>query len=305
MVPVMRQLLPVLLLLLVTACRDEARFQLRHPPADFVFGDREMLGLLTEDAIDEASGLAASRLNPGVLWTHNDSGDKPRLFALNAKGVHLGIYELLGAEARDWEDMAVGPGPKPGRHYLYVADCGDNKARWDLKTIYRLPEPRLRPDQPAIESALSGVETIRYRYPDGPRDAETLLVDPATADIYIVSKREQSVHLYRAAYPQNTKAPITLESLGKLPLTDVTAGDVSADASEILLKNYGAVLYWPRLPDQDLGQALLGKPHRLPYYPEPQGESITWHAQGGGYFTVSEERDGIPAMLYFYPRLDP
>jgi hypothetical protein len=305
MVLAMRKYLPILLLILLTGCRDEARFQLRHPPADFEFGDREMLGLLAEDAIDEASGLAASRLNPGVLWTHNDSGDKPRLFALNAKGAHLGIYDLLGAEARDWEDMAIGPGPKPGRHYLYVADCGDNKARHDIKTIYRLPEPRLRPDQIAIESALSGVEAIRFRYPNGPRDAETLLVDPATADIYIVSKREQSVHLYRAAFPQSTSSVITLESLGKLALTDVTAGDVSADANEILIKTYGTVLYWQRLPDQDLGEALLGKPSRLPYYPEPQGESIAWQAEGKGYFTLSEERDGIPAMLYFYPRLEP
>ncbi len=303
----MRRLPPILLLflILVAGCREEARFQLRHPPAEISFGDRELAGLLAEDAIDEASGLAVSRLNPGVLWTHNDSGGKPRLFALNEKGEHLGIYELLGARARDWEDMAVGPGPVPGRHYLYVADCGDNKARYDLKTIYRLPEPRLRPDQPPIKSALSGVEAIRYRYPDGPRDAETLIVDPATADIYIVSKREQSVHLYRAAFPQDTDTVITLELLGRLALHDVTAGDVSADANEVLLKNYGAVFYWQRHPDQDLGSALLEKPRRLPYYPEPQGESIAWRADGKGYFTLSEERDGIPAMLYYYPRLEP
>ncbi len=292
------------LLILSWGCGEEPRFKLRHPPSEFRFGERELAGHLADDRVDEASGLAASRRNPGVLWTHNDSGDKPRLFALDAKGRHLGVYTLLGAEARDWEDIALGPGPEPRLHYLYVADCGDNKARHDVKVIYRLPEPVVRADQAPIESALGGVEAIHFRYPDGPRDAETLMVDPATADLYVISKREQAVRVYRAAFPQLTDAVITLEALGKLPLNGVTAGDISADANEVLVKTYEAVHYWPRLPGQDLGEALQEPPRRLPYYPEPQGEAIAWHPAAGGYYTLSEERESIPAMLYFYPRLE-
>lgn len=243
-------------------------------------------------------------MNPGVLWVHNDSGDSARIFALNDKGRHLGVYELLGAEALDWEDIALGPGPEPGRHYLYIGDCGDNQALRDLKTIYRLPEPVVRADQEPIESALTGVEAIRYRYPDGPRDAETLMVDPATADLILISKREDSVHVYRAAFPQSTDAVITLEFVGKLPLGGVTAGDVSAPGNEVLVKTYTAVHHWVRLPNQDLAEALQASPRRLPYFPEPQGEAIAWRADGSGYYTVSEERDGIPAFLYFYPRLE-
>lgn len=288
----------------LAGCTDEPRFELSHPPSEFRFGERQLAGHLANDQVDEASGLAASRRNPDVLWTHNDSGDAPRLFALDATGRHLGVYTLIGAEARDWEDIAIGPGPEPRLDYLYVGDFGDNKARHDVKVIYRLPEPVVRRDQTAIESALGGVEAIHFRYPDGPRDAETLIVDPATADIYVISKREQAVHVYRAPFPQITDAVITLEAHGKLPLNDVTAGDINAAANEVLLKTYATVHYWPRLPGQDLAEALQGTPQRLPYFPEPQGEAIAWHPEAEGYYTLSEEREGIPAMLYFYPRLD-
>lgn len=291
--------------LLFAGCRpappQDAAIALPALPARF--GDRVALGRLACDAIDEASGLVASRSQSGVLWTQNDSGDLPRVFALDRHGAHLGVFLLEGAAARDWEDIALGPGPEPGRDYLYAADCGDNEARYDVKTIYRVAEPRLEPGDGPVERALGGVDAIRYRYPDGPRDAETILVDPLTRDIVIVSKRERAVHVYRAAWPQPLDAVITLEAMGELPLGGVTAGDISADGREILIKTYNTVHLWTRAPGEALAAVFARKSRQLPYFPEPQGEAIAWDPATGGFYTLSEERDAIPAVLYFYPRL--
>lgn len=266
------------------------------------FGDRVTRGLLEHDAIDEASGLAASRLNPGVLWTLNDSGDEPRLFALDAAGRHLGVYRLLGAEARDWEDLAVGPGPLPGRQYLYVGEIGDNRARRETKIVYRLPEPVVRPDQAPIETWLGGVETLRFRYPDGKRDAEALMVDPLTGDLYVISKREAQSRVYVAPFPQLPDSLLTLTFAGALPFNMVTAADCSADGTEVLVKTYRRVRYWVRAPGESLAETLARRGRMVPYHGEPQGESVAWAHDGSGYYTLSEEKDRIPAFLYFYPR---
>jgi hypothetical protein len=296
------------LMLLLVDCRASSRrpedsFPRLEPSDETQFGERELSGLLEYDPIDEASGIAASRMNPGVIWAHNDSGDAPRLFAFDTAGKHLGVFDILGAKARDWEDMAIGPGPQSGRRYLYVADSGDNKAKRDIKTIYRIPEPVVQPDQKPIESALSGVEAIRFRYPDGRRDAETLIVDPKTGDLIIISKREKQVRIYAARAPQSTSEVITLERVGTLPLHNVVGGDISPSGREILLKTYNAVYYWQRLPGRPIWEALALQSIVLPYFPEPQGEAITWTADEMGYYTLSEERGNIPAYLYYYPRL--
>lgn len=273
------------------------------------FGERVDKGLVEHEPIREASGIVASQKNPGVLWVHNDSGQPNLVFALSSRGTHLGIYVLDGLTNHDWEDIALGPGPEDGRSYLYIGDIGDNWAQRDLKYIHRVPEPRVRARQAASQN-LSNIETIAFRYPDGRRDAETLLVDPVTKDLYVISKREPQVRVYRAPYPQSTSAPMTLEQVATLALNKHAAqdawlvgGDISPSGAEILLKSYSEVYYWARAPEQTVHQALAARPIALPYLPEPQGEALGWKADGTGYYTVSEERDKVPARLYFYPRL--
>ena len=267
------------------------------------FGERQTCGIIEFNAIKEASGLAASRMNPGVLWTHNDSGNEARVYAISDKGRHLGVFTILGARNRDWEDMAIGPGPQEGRQYLYLADIGDNKAKREKKAVYRVAEPVVPAAGEPIESALSGVEELRLRYPDGNHNAETLMVDPLTRDLYIVTKQERRVRCYRAPYPQSTEQINTLEDLGELPLYDVTSGDISPSGREILIKAYDTIKYWPRGEGQSIWEALQQESRRLPYEIEPQGEAVAWASDESGYYTLSEERDGIPAFLYFYPRL--
>ena len=274
------------------------------------FGGPVSAGVVQYEPLREASGLVASRSHPGVLWAHNDSGDEPRLYALTTSGRHLGVFTLDGAEARDWEDLAIGPGPDPGVDYLYAGDIGDNESQQDLKYVYRVAEPAVDADQAPVDTILTGLSTITVRYPDGPSDAETLLVDPLTSDLYVITKRSTEVAIYRAAAPQSTSDVIDMERAGTLSLARVPAapaagqgavgGDIAPSGLEVLLKTYVEVYYWKRA---SIAEALFARsPETLPYVPEPQGEAIAWAADESGYFTLSEEARSIPATLYFYPR---
>jgi len=267
------------------------------------FGSRQDRGEVQYAPINEASGIAASQRNPGVLWTHNDSGDLNRLYAMDAQGKHLGVYNITGAGARDWEDIAVGPGPEAGVSYIYIADIGDNTAQYLTKFIYRIPEPHVDPDQMPIDTALTGVRSIAIQYPDGGRDAEALMIDPLTRDLYIISKWETNVHMYRAAYPQSTNSVNTAMLATTLNMAFVTAADISPNGLEILIKNYNQINYWCRDAQTSVVDALANPPATVPYVIEPQGEAISWDFDGNGYFTVSEEFNNTPAHLYFYPKM--
>jgi len=279
---------------------DDVKVRMQH------FGERVNLGLIEYNRIGEASGIAASRKNKDVLWTHNDSGDLSYIYAFNTHGKHLGRYYIYGVSSVDWEDMAIGPDPVDGEYYIYIGEIGDNNARRDLKYIYRVPEPDVDADQSPVDTTLSGAERLAFRYPDGKRDAETLMVDPLTGDIYVVSKRETNVRVYRAPYPQTfhpgpTTEAVTLEHVATLGFSDAVGGDISPSGLEILIKTYHTIYYWCRTPEQKLWQAFDDDPLRVPYIPEPQGEAVCWAPDGLGYYTISE---GRPTYLYFYPRLD-
>ena len=78
------------------------------------------LGKIEYDGIDEASGIASSKNNPYLIWTHNDSGDLARIYGIGLDGSHLGILRIPGVLAIDWEDMCLGPGPKDNIDYIYI-----------------------------------------------------------------------------------------------------------------------------------------------------------------------------------------
>jgi hypothetical protein len=255
------------------------------------------VGVIQSPLIDEASGIAASRKNPGVLWVHNDGGP-PCLYALSPQGKHLGIYTLSGARNRDWEDIAIGPGPEPNVDYLYVGDIGDNNSKHKYVTIYRVPEPRVDANQPAANVILTGVEAIGLLYPDGPRNAETLMLDPLTKDIYIVSKEEPS-KVYRAAYPQSTTSKTTLEYVAKLPWGTATGGDISGDGRMVIVRNYLAASLWLRPQNAPLWRAFEGDECKVSLIFEQQGEAICFDASGAGYFTTSEHTH---QPIYYFPR---
>ena len=267
-----------------------------------LFGGPVAEGEIESDAVDEASGLATSRSNPLYLWTHNDSGGDPAFYLFTQMGADSGKYVLEGATNVDWEDMAIGPGPDDALNYLYAADIGDNGAIRSNYTIYRVPEPDLNITDLPVDSTLAGVESIQYAYADGfSRDAESIMVDPTTKDIYIISKREAQVGVYRLPYPQNTVEADTAEFQGLIPFTYIVAADISPSGGEILIKDYQNVYHWFR-EEGPLYLSLIATPNRLAYETEPQGESIAWSADGTAYFTLSEESTFNPAVLYSYGR---
>ena len=200
------------------------------------FLDGVVVGTLDANPIAEASGLVASQRNADVLWTHNDSGDSPRIFALNTQGEFLGSFSLAGATALDYEDIAIGPGPQQGISYLYVGDIGDNFAiRSAGIQAYRVAEPTVSSTGGDQSTALNGVDTITLVYPDGPRDAETLLVDPISGDLYVVTKRDPQNHVYRAAVPGVGSQTITLELIGQNLVGDGIPFESDGDRCDIFL----------------------------------------------------------------------
>lgn len=291
------------------------------------FGQRVNLGEIENDEIDEASGLAASLKNHGVLWTHNDSGGENRIFAFDTTGRNIAEYFLDGVNNRDWEDISLGPGPGINKSYLYIGDIGDNNSVYQLKYIYRIEEPVVNLNANSIIETIKNVDIISFTYPDGARDAETLMIDPVTKDIFIVSKRDSEVRLYKLPYPQSIENQITAEISATINLTNnpeenipfnyITAGDISFDGSEIILKSYTKIYYWYRKNSESISEAMKNnEPFILPFVnslDESQGEAVCWKTYDDrGYYTLSEEKINFnamqynsPAMLYYYPRLSP
>ena len=271
------------------------------------------LGEIENDEILEASGIASSRFNQNILWTHNDSGDENRIFAMDINGNHIGEFFLNDTENRDWEDIAIGPGPMEGVDYIFIGDIGDNRSENDVKRLYRFAEPQVSMENQSSVINIDSIESISFQYEDGNRDAETLIVDPLTKDIIIISKREESaVHIYLLPFPHDTENVLTAQLIMTKDFYPninfntsqwIVAGDISKDGSEILIKSYKDVFYFSRESNQSIFDALNTTGEKLPYVTEPQGEAICWDRMTSGYFTLSEEADDAnqPAHLYFYP----
>lgn len=260
------------------------------------FYPAESRGEIENQQINEASGIALGITNPDMIWVHNDSGDQARLFLLSEYGKFQAEYKFPELTNRDWEDISTGPGPDPKKNYIYIAEMGDNKAVYDLKYIYRFEEP----DFNKPEREITDVDKITFVFPDGKRDAESMIVDPLTKDIYILSKREQIIGIYKMAYPQSTTETVTLEKVGTMPYFNTVAMDITIDGNEIVTKTYDTVFYWKRKEGQSIADLLMTEPDVVPYIIEPQGESLGWKKDGSGFFTLSEEPRDIEAILYYY-----
>jgi hypothetical protein len=224
------------------------------------------------------------------------------MFAMTTEGQHLGIYTFSGASAQDWEDMALGPGPAAGVDYLFAGDIGDNGATRPEIVVYRVLEPPVSVDQSPVTMELSGVERITLRYPDGARDAETLIVDPLNGDIYVISKREDHSRVYVAPYPQPTTSPATMQLKGELPWGWTTGGGVSPSGAEVIVRGYSSASIWQRPEGGALWEAFLETECPVSLMPEPQGEAIGFAADGDAYYTISES---LFQPIYYFERKGP
>jgi hypothetical protein len=251
-------------------------------------------GRVANPAANELSGLVRSRTQRDLLWSHNDSGGGPELYGLRADGRVAAHPQVTGAQAVDWEDIAAGPA-RGGGSLLYVGDIGDNGASRASVDVYRVAEPRVG------ASATDPAARLRLRYPDGPHDAEALLVDPIRGDLVIVTKFIGGARAYRAA----ARAPsgsYTLKAGPSVDLSFVTAGDVSADGRTVVLRSYDRVAVWRRRGRERLATTLARAPCVSPtsLAGEGQGEAIALDRHGTSFLTVAE---GSPAVLRRYAPL--
>ena len=251
---------------------------------------------LQSKAIDELSGLAASRRYPGLLWCHNDSGDVARIFAINARGETVATVNFEGIEARDWEDMTL------AGEWLYVADIGDNFAVNESLHLYRLREPDLKPDKLGQEITLKKTawQTMTLFYPDGARDAETVAATP-DGHVLIVSKNKSGSNFYALKRPFSDGSQTKLDKIfSEVPLGEtgwltrlVTGGDLSPDGRELTLITYAQVLQFTLTRPFDFASIQLDAPRKRDLPPLKQCESVCYAADGKSLW-VSSEGKGAP-----------
>ena len=266
----------------------------------------------SDPRIAESSGLATSS-DGQLVYTHNDSGDEGRLFAVGLDGRTRTTWTVPGTEPRDWEDLARGP-DEQGRSSLWIGDIGDNSAARDNGVlVHRVPEPEpTAQDAATTEPPLS----FRLRYPDGPRDAETLLVHPQTGRLYVVTKPFTGpAEVFAAPAVLDRNGPNALEpvaqatvrgtgtpggpGIGGLANLLVTAGDVAPDGSRVALRTYTDVYEWV-VPDGDLAAAFAGEPTVTALPAREQGEGLAY-APDGAAVLVSTEGSGSPVDRVVLP----
>lgn len=276
------------------------------------FGPPTKLANIKNPAVDESSGLAASRTNPNIYWTHNDSGDGPFVYAFDAVGETRGVFRVAGAQARDWEDMAVGPGPEAGKSYLYLGDIGDNDAVRSDVVVYRVPEPVLTAaDKTSSKSkprSTAPAEAIRLRYPDGKHDAETLLVHPSTGNLYIVTKvMLKNATVYEVAAPLKPGETITMKRIGDIKVPSLlggalTGGSISPDGRRVALCDY-LQGYEVELPakSKNFNDIWTQKITGFSVGQREQGEAITYRADGKALLLTSEGKS--PPLIQVERRL--
>ncbi len=239
-------------------------------------GDAQVAFTLRDPAITESSGLAASTRHPGIVYTHNDSGGAPRIYAVDsATGRTKAVFTIAGAAARDWEGIALGR-DEAGRPALYIADIGDNmKGAWPYVTVYRVREPA------KVTSQTLQATAFQFVYSDGARDAESILIDPRDNRLYIASKTFLSGRLYRAPRKLSTGRKNVLEPIASAH-SFATDAAYAPDGSSFVIRGYGsATLY--RAPDERITTLSLPT--------QEQGEGITYTPDGRSLLISSEGDD--------------
>ena len=141
-------------------------------------------GRMTDPRVAESSGAIRGTVNPGLVWTLDDSGNPPILFAIDTTGRVEAAVRLDGAVNVDWETISIGPCGRSDDPCLYVGDLGDNLARRRSVTVYRLPEPALHPNPPVH---LPVQDSLVIRYTSGAQDVEAMAVT-AAGDLLLVGK---------------------------------------------------------------------------------------------------------------------
>lgn len=278
-----------------------------NTPASLPDGPGRIL-TLTDREIDEASGLAVSRAEPGRLWLHNDSSGAARLYASDHDGRSLGSVDITGVTNTDWEDLAAYS--EDDNHYLLIADVGDNRGVRPTVQLHVVSEPI------TTTAPVSPARTLNVTYPDGPRDCEAVAVDETERAVYLLSKRDAPPRLYRVPLGASTGV-VTAEFLGavgSIPQptpadraedprfgryrSQPTAMSFSAAADRALVVTYKDAYLYTRVPGEPWLRALNRAPRIIDLPQLAQTEAGDLTAEGNLAFVASER---LPAALVEIP----
>ncbi|MDH3551054.1 MAG: endonuclease/exonuclease/phosphatase family protein [Gammaproteobacteria bacterium] len=287
----------LLLVPLVAACTP--------PATDTGPGDAgpsfETVGRLENPAIDEASGLARSQRNSGVLWVINDDGDA-EVHAINSRGANLGRVKLSKTNNNDWEDLASFT--LEDEAYLLIAAVGDNDGKRKDVTVHVVEEPKL--DDKKVKVAWE----IEYEYEDGPRDAEAVAIDVENERVLVLSKRDIPAVLYEVPLRPGSKKRQIARRLGTVaslpqpkrqdvrfaPKTDdwywqPTGMDISPNGRSLVVLTYGGVFLYQRTADESWANALQRKPQVLGTTRNRQAEAVAFNDAGDAIYITLEQRN--------------
>jgi len=253
------------------------------------------LAKLKGKEINESSGLACSRINKGVFWTHNDSGDTPRIFAIDRKGRTLATVTIRNAKSVDWEDMcsfAIN-----GKSYLLLADVGDNARRRKYVTLYLVKEPKLKAKKFNRKFTIPLVQKINFTYAGGPDNCQAVAVDPISKTVVIITKGKKEIYLLKIPV-KPTNETFVLKRVGKLNIMSPTGMDISPDGRRAVVVTYLSGYEYVRQPKESWADAFKRKPRVLLLPLRRQGESICFGPDGRNLYLTSEK---VPAPLIEIP----
>lgn len=255
------------------------------------YGEPKQIATLEDKDINESSGIVVSRNNVGLFWTHNDSGGGNFLYAFDAQGKRRGVWSVTGAENVDWEDIAI------SKSHIYIADIGDNDKKRESITIYRVAEPVIKKENATSTKSkplqTEKAETIRLQYPDGKHDAETLLVHPATNDIYVVTKTTKgAAGVYKVSNPSTTSSnklvKVSDVSVPSITKGFLTGGEISPDGKRVILCDYFAAFEFT-LASGNFDDIWKSKPSVVNLGQRQQGESVCYSKDGKSIYATSEK----------------
>jgi hypothetical protein len=210
-----------------------------------------------DERIKESSGLAASAQHPDLVYTVNDRGNHPMIYAVQVStGDVVGVTDISSLGVEDTESIAV-----DGEGTLWLGDLGDNDHQRDNISIVSFPEPGPGTHE-LVSAARYGV-----KLPDGPFDVEGMLVHPRTSEVFVVSKNRDGLgKIYRL--PELTPgSSSTAEDLDVAAPQMVTDATFTHDGRKALLRTEDDVWVYDATSWQPV--ARLDTPKLR------QGESIT------------------------------
>jgi hypothetical protein len=257
-----------------------------------VYGKAKVVGTIDSNEITESSGITASRCNNGIYWTHNDSGGDTFLFAINEKGKKLGTWKVTDAKNIDWEDIAAFKDEK-GKCFLYIGEVGNNNRTRSEITVYKVSEPKVsvadKDSSKKKPNKTESAEAIKFTYPDGNYDSETLMIHPNTGEIYVLTKSLIGAsEVFKVGKKTEKVADFSVPAL---PSGLLTGGEISPDGKRVIVCDYFNA-YEIVLPKdaKKFDEIWSEKPLVIELNERKQGEAICYTADGKAIIATSEKK---------------